>query len=263
MEIKKPTLTKRLELRNTPDNENVVMKHKWRNLLFLHWIYDAEEIQKTLPEGLYVDTFEEKAYVGIVPFFLHDVRPVFFPAIPFLSDFLEVNVRTYVYDKNGTAGVWFYSLNANQPIAVKLANKIHLPYKYFKIDAMKDKSSGEIIYNVKRKNNSGVFFSQFRYIRNGENFFPDSQSLEFFLVERYSLFCYDAGHKQLFSIRVHHQPYPLANVRLIKWDNNLLKLNGFTNSKIQPDHAIISSGVDVDVYNIKKNNTPGLENLLL
>jgi hypothetical protein len=253
MEIEKPALSKRLELRNMPYNKKVMMKHKWRNLLFLHWIYDAEEIQKTLPEGLYVDTFEEKAYVGIVPFFLYDVRPVFLPAIPFLSHFLEVNVRTYVYDKNRTAGVWFYSLYANRNLAVKLAQQIHLPYRFFKIDAVKNKSSGEFIYNIKRENNSDIF-SQFRYVKNGEDFLPDSQSLEFFLIERYSLFCYDAKHRQLFSIRVHHQPYPLANVRLIKWDNHLLNLNGFIINNIQPDHAVISSGVDVDIYNIKKCN---------
>jgi uncharacterized protein len=252
MNIQKPTLAKRLELRQIPANETIVMKHRWRDLLFLHWEMDPQEIQATLPEGLYADTFNERAYVGVTPFFLYDVRPVFIPSIPLLSDFLEVNVRTYVYDKNGTPGVWFYSLDANQPVAVKLAQQINLPYRYADIKGFKTGSTGEIIYNVKRKNTSDALASEFRYIRKNEEFFPDSESLEFFLVERYLLFSFDLMNRRLSSISVYHHPYPLSSAELIKWDDNLLKLNGLSVNKIQPDHIIFSQGVDVDIYNIRK-----------
>jgi uncharacterized protein len=251
--MNKPSISTRLVLRQIPDNAIIVMKQKWRNLLFLHWEFDPEEIQLTLPSGLYVDTFNEKAYVGITPFFLFDVRPVFLPAISLLSDFLEVNVRTYVHDEKGIPGVWFYSLDANQPIAVKLAQQINLPYKKSEIKAEKNKDSQEIFYKVKRKNGSDNLSSEFIYKPDGKEFYAESGSLEFFLVERYLLFSYNNKNKKLNSIQVHHQPYPLNETKLSKWDDNLLKLNGLKSREKPPDHIITSPGVDVDIYNIKSN----------
>ena len=56
------------------------------------------------------------------------VRPVFSASLPFLSESHEINVRTYVH-LDGIPGIWFFSLDANNPVAVwgaKLA--FHLPY---------------------------------------------------------------------------------------------------------------------------------------
>jgi len=110
------------------------MYQQWRDLLFLHWEYPAAAIQETLPEGLFVDTFGGTAYLGIVPFFMRNSRPRFLPAVPGLSNFMELNLRTYVYDRSGIPGVWFYSLDANQPLAVEIARRIfHLPYRHAKM----------------------------------------------------------------------------------------------------------------------------------
>ena len=45
-----------------------------------------------------MDTFHGKAWVGVIPLFMKDVHPRFVPAVPMISDFLELNVRTYVLD---------------------------------------------------------------------------------------------------------------------------------------------------------------------
>ncbi|MDP4593007.1 MAG: hydantoinase B/oxoprolinase family protein, partial [Beijerinckiaceae bacterium] len=111
-----------------------VMFRQWRDLLFLHWEYPVEAIQATLPNGLFVDTFAGKAYLGVVPFFMQKIRPRFLPAVPGISDFMELNLRTYVHDKAGVPGVWFYSLDANQWMAVQIARRFfHLPYEYAKM----------------------------------------------------------------------------------------------------------------------------------
>jgi uncharacterized protein YqjF (DUF2071 family) len=52
-----------------------VMKQQWAELLFLHGRMDARELQKRLPKGLWIDTFENEAWVGIVPFFMNRIRP--------------------------------------------------------------------------------------------------------------------------------------------------------------------------------------------
>ena len=118
----------RLALREEP-SAPPIMYQTWSDLLFLHWEWDAAEIQRALPPGLFVDTFGGKAYIAVTPFFMKNVRASFLPEIPGTANFMELNVRTYVYDRNGDAGVWFYSLDCNQSLAALLARTFFsLPY---------------------------------------------------------------------------------------------------------------------------------------
>ena len=90
---------------------------RWRTLVFLHWEVPAAAVAALLPEGLAVDTFEGRAYVGVVPFTMRDVSPWWSPSVPGVSNFHELNVRTYVH-AGGRPGVWFFSLDAASSIAV-------------------------------------------------------------------------------------------------------------------------------------------------
>jgi uncharacterized protein YqjF (DUF2071 family) len=119
--MNRPTPEQREAARHPDPKQGTVMRQRWENLLFLHWRVDPAVIQRSLPAGLHVDTFEESAWIGIVPFAMRDVRPAGLPAIGPISNFLELNVRTYVHDERGVPGVWFYSLDCNQPLAVIIA----------------------------------------------------------------------------------------------------------------------------------------------
>ena len=78
-----------------------------------------------------MDRFGAKAFLGVVPFFMRNIRPRFLPAVPGISHFMEMNLRTYVHDRTGVPGVWFYSLDANQWLAVEIARRFfHLPYEH-------------------------------------------------------------------------------------------------------------------------------------
>ena len=88
-----------------------VMYQRWEELLFLHWPVEPQVVAEVLPPGLGVDTYKGKAWLGVVPFSMRGVRPRFLPAVPGLSSFPELNLRTYVVDKRGRPGVWFYSLD--------------------------------------------------------------------------------------------------------------------------------------------------------
>src|SRR4051794_21708708 len=51
------------------------------------------------------------------------------PAVPWLSRFGEVYVRTYVHDRHGRSGIWFFSLDAVRLPAVLAARAGYwLPY---------------------------------------------------------------------------------------------------------------------------------------
>jgi uncharacterized protein YqjF (DUF2071 family) len=229
------------------------MHQRWEDLLFLHWSYDPLAIQSTLPSGLAVDTFEGKAFVGIVPFFMRDVRPSFCPRLPGISDFLELNVRTYVYDRHGVPGVWFYSLDANQRLAVRAARQFFcLPYFDSKMKADKNPTTAEIRYLSHRRGTKDHLSSCFQYGPTGAARLASPGTLEFFLVERYVLFAKSIRHAAPWSARVHHHPYPLLDVEVTEWDDAMFEVNGLKRPGGNVDHAVMSPGVTVDVFGLQR-----------
>ena len=230
-------------------NSPVVMYQDWDHLLFLHWQVPSDLLTPTLPPGLHLDTFENRAFLGVVPFYMNNIRPRFCPTVPGISNFLEMNLRTYVHDDQGRPGVWFYSLDANQSLAVGLARRLFLlPYQHAEMRASIDED-GWVDYHSKRAW-TGVE-SNFLYRGNGHPQISEPGTLEYFLAERYLLFTSMRG--RLWSGRVYHTPYPLETAEVKDFDEKLLMLNGFEPSGRQPDYAHYSRGVKVEVFPLMPN----------
>jgi uncharacterized protein len=216
-------------------------------LLFLHWECEPAAIQVTLPAGLHVDTFRGRAFIGIIPFSVRDARPRFVPNVPGVSDFLEVNVRTYVHDDRGIAGVWFYSLDASGAIPVMAASTFfHLPY--FKAEMERRKQAGdEHLFCSTRAGTDPSRRSCFRFRETITLGPARPDTLEFFLVERYVLFA-RSEENRLFKGRVHHEPYRLSECEVLEWDTKLIALDGLEPPAGPPIHSIFSPGVDVAIF---------------
>ena len=73
---------------------------QWHDLAFLHWPVPAARLRPLIPASLELQTFEGTAWLGVVPFTMKGTRPRFLPALPWFSDFPELNVRTYVTVEN-------------------------------------------------------------------------------------------------------------------------------------------------------------------
>lgn len=214
--------------------------------MFLHWAWSAEAVQRTLPPGLTVDTYDGKAWLGVVPFFMRGVRPVGLPAIPALSDFLELNVRTYVIDPAGRPGVWFYTLDCNQWMAVKLARTFfQLRYRHAEMSAT---VGGDGLVNYRSRRLGQTRESNYAYRRRGPGGPAAIGSLEFFLVERYRLFAHHLRRNALLSGRVWHEPYEIGAVEVSVWDEVMLQLEGFGAPGRPPDHLCAAAPVDVRVF---------------
>jgi hypothetical protein len=243
--MNKTTTEKRVEARQEPFNKNPVMYQTWIDLLFLHWEVDPEKIKLTLPNGLYPDLYNRKCYAAITPFSVKNMHIPYFPSVPFLSNFNETYVRTYVINEEGTPGIWFYSLYADNSLAVEGAKRIPLPYKYAEINLKKN--MGTFLYTIsKLKNKSDTY--EYIYIPSGEMFYPESESLEFFLIERYFLFYVD-NKRKLKKIRVNHIPYPLQKVELMKFTPELLNLNNINIISEDLSNSVFSPGpVEVKIY---------------
>jgi uncharacterized protein len=223
---------------------------RWERLLFLHWAWDPGEIQATLPSGLFVDTFEGKAWLAIAPFFMRRVHPTGFPRVPWLSDFLELNVRTYVHDGAGLPGIWFYSLTCNQPLAVELARRcFHLNYVHASMKARVDQN-GICSYKLRRH---GVEEASFRYGSSGMPTPSDPGSLEFFLLERYVLFAV-TPRGRLYAGRVHHPPYRLKSALLESSSFLPAIADGFKSPNRPADHVTLVEDQDVQAWWIRKHS---------
>ena len=121
----------------------------WSHLLFAHWRVPAETLRPLIPAGLAVQEFDGSAWIGVIPFLL-DVRPRFVPLLPRVFRFPEINVRTYV-EADGKPGVWFFSLDAKNLLAVWAARKFfHLPY--YKAQMQIELDGGDVRYATRRTN---------------------------------------------------------------------------------------------------------------
>ena len=171
-----------------------ILTMKWHDLAFLHWAVEPRVLAPHLPPGLQLDTFEGKAWLGLVPFRMSQVQPRGFPHWKWITDFPEMNVRTYASDGK-VSGVWFFSLDATQPLAVWAARKFfHLPYFNASICCQwaEFRDNPWHYYSCQRTLQWGnrdpltEFAGRYRPIEAPSLSLPGS--LEYFLSERYWLF---------------------------------------------------------------------------
>jgi hypothetical protein len=182
------------------------MRMRWRELLFAHWTADARVLRSLVPAGLELDAFEGRCYIGAVPFLMEDTSPRFTPAVPGLHAFPELNLRTYV-TANGKPGVWFFSLDAGQKLAVRMARKFfHLPY----FDARYHVNLEEGVAYSSIRTHKGAPNARFEAVHRpiGDPYCSTAGTLEHWLTERYCLYSADAAG-QVYRGEIEHGPWPL------------------------------------------------------
>ncbi len=181
------------------------MRMRWCDLLFAHWTVDPAVLRPLIPNALEIDLFRGHAYAGVVPFLMRNVSPRFLPDIPGLHAFPELNLRTYVTHR-GKPGVWFFSLDAGQKLAVRVARTMfHLPY----FDAtfqVTQTANDEFHYQSRRAHSQATFAA--RYRPTGPAYLSQPGSLDAWLTERYCLYAGDS-RGQLYRGDIGHQRWPL------------------------------------------------------
>jgi len=218
------------------------MRQRWDDLFFLHWEYSAAAIQARLPSGLTVDTFEGKAHLGVVGFRMNAVRPAGLPALPWLSTFNELNVRTYVRDAAGEPGVWFFSLDCDRAPAVAIARAFFgLPYEH----AAMSFGPG-LAQSCRRQGEQET--AQFAWSAASSPQVAPPGSLEFHLAERYNFFSVRRG--QLVRGQVHHAPYQLSEAAAATWSDLPLRWDGFDVGGRGPDLAHGCQGVAIEAFSL-------------
>ncbi len=163
------------------------MSQRWCDLLFAHWPVPAAALRSRIPEELEIDTFDGTAWIAVVPFRMEAIRPRWLPAVPWLSRFPELNLRTYV-QLDDRPGVFFFSLDASNPVAVAAARSLFL-LPYFRARMTCEREGDAITYRS-RRTHSGAPGADLdaRYGPAGDVFHAAPGTLEHFLTERYCLY---------------------------------------------------------------------------
>lgn len=220
------------------------MYHKWQWAGFLHWRYPAAEVQALLPAGVEVETFDGSAWVGIVPFLMNDVRAPGLPALPWLSRFPEMNVRTYVRGRDAASAIWFFSLDAGRLPAV-VGGRVGYGLPYFWSDMAVRRHGSRVAYRCRRRW-PGPVGTRGDIDLDFEDPIDDADvdELTLFLTARHRLYTVMAG--RLAGANAYHRSWPLHRARVDGLDENLVSAAGLSPPEGEPlVHA--SPGVAVRI----------------
>lgn len=241
-----------------PLSDNETFRQKfwqcWRDILFVHWEVDPDDLKVVLPDTLEPDLFQGRAYVGLVPFRMTGIRPVWLPSVPYLSKTLETNLRTYVRhkdpSKNTDPAVWFFSLEAANPFAV-ISARLGYGLKYYKAAMWLHEQAqpdGSTLYSAGSQRHwpqpAPVTSLVQARVEAGDFLPAHSGTLEYFLVERYALFAERRG--KLLKALVRHEPYRIKPGQLITADTGLFVAAGLPVPE-KPKDALVHRALDVRV----------------
>jgi len=202
----------------------VAMSQTWRRLTFLHWPYDPGLVRPLLPPGLVLDTFDGAAWIGLVPFEIHNLRGI--PHFP------ETNVRTYVIGPDGSRAVWFFSLDAARLAAVLGARVAYrLPYFWAEMGVASQEETVHYWSRRRRPHSTSVISDI--VVKPGERF--EAKELgdrDRFLTARYRL--YTLLYGRLGWAQIEHEAWPLASATVVTLEQNLIETAGLPTPEGQP-----------------------------
>jgi uncharacterized protein len=221
-----------------------VMLQTWQSLTFLHWAYEPAVIERLLPRGLQLDTFNGEAWIGLAPFLIVSLRPPRVPPLPWISRFPETNVRTYVIGPDGRPGVWFFTLEADRLAAVLGARALYrLPYRWAR---MRVRASGELVeYESERSWPFGKGRTRIA-VRPGERMIAGQ--LDNFLTARFRL--YSQVGPRIGYADIEHEPWPLRRAELVKLEEDLIQQEKIPRPTGSP-LVHFSRGLDVRVAKLR------------
>ncbi|TVQ04160.1 MAG: DUF2071 domain-containing protein [Balneolaceae bacterium] len=212
---------------------------EWNDVVFLHWQVDYNELKKFVPDDLEIDLFESNPWVSLVAFTMEKIRPRNLPAFSPVSDFDEINIRTYV-KKDNKQGVYFLSIEGGTKISCQIAKGLsELPYRYSKMarqdnlyysENMQFRDRLEIMYEVGKE-------------------LIEKTELDKWLTERYALF--QDTLSSINEFEIHHIEWPINKIELREIGIEYSRFNKLLNNRPLRQHY--SPGVQVLAWDKKRN----------
>ncbi len=212
-------------------NEKWRFYQEWNHAIFLHYQVELSALEKFVPKDLEIDLFEGKPWVSIVAFTMEKMRPKNLPSWSVISNFDEINIRTYVKFK-GKSGVYFLSIEGGKKLSCQLAKAIsELPYRF-----------------SKTKRADGKYYAKNQILNDSlsidftiGNPLEQKEALDLWLTERYALFQDTENFINAFEI--HHLEWEIDEIEIQKLELDYNRFNDLFSNK--PEKTHYSKGVKV------------------
>lgn len=202
----------------------------------LHWRIPVEQLRPFIPARLILDSLEGSAWVSLVAFTMEQIRPRLLPAIPALSNFHELNLRTYV-SYEGKPGVYFLSIEAEKSISAFVARGLSgLPYR----KAAMNRNINGTAQDYVSSNDKTDFYLRTTFTTGSA--LQHKKDADLWLTERYCL--YAKTGTDLFRYDIHHEAWPLLEVAVTQLELNY-HIGDFNFSAAPPNLIHYSPGVQV------------------
>ncbi|MFZ0878664.1 MAG: DUF2071 domain-containing protein [Candidatus Acidiferrales bacterium] len=230
----------------------VFLTADWRDLVMLNYEVDPHLLDKFVPSGTVLDSFLGKTYASLVGFRFCRTKLFGRLAVPFHSDFDEVNLRFYVRRKDGEEyrrGVVFIAeIVPRQAIATTARlvygeDYICLPMKH---DICTEESKKSATYQWKIKNE----WCRLAAEANSPPGLPREGSLEQFITEHYWGYSTQRGGGSL-EYHVSHVPWQVWVSATAGFEGDTSGLYSSELGRVlqgRPSSAFIAEGSPVAVF---------------
>ncbi len=210
------------------------MSQRWEDLLLLHWPIDEGSIKCTLPDDLNVDLFNGQAWLSVVGFKLSGLRISPIRWMPWPA-FWEINLRTYVRDRKGNRGIWFYSLDSSDRFAVAGARMLYgLPYNLARTYGYSDSKRISFLSDRRFPHQKAKADFWATFPSSGKKARSVESGLDRFLLERYCFWSRRKFSDHSDSSQVKHRPYDAIRTTESNYSGQLFQSQGFTEPTRKP-----------------------------
>lgn len=212
---------------------------EWNKVIFLHWEVEPELLKPFLPKAIELDTIDGKAWVSLVAFDMNHIGMRSFPKLPHISDFHEINIRTYIKSK-GKSSVYFLSMEGSKRSSCNILKVLSkFPYESSKMKRTD--------YSYESQNSTAQNSLELIYRLKTESFQKDE--IDIWLTERYAVF--QEYKNKLIEYDVHHVEWPIQPISLKELKLEYPKFNHLISD--QPKRVHYSEGVKVLTWDKRKH----------
>jgi uncharacterized protein YqjF (DUF2071 family) len=224
----------------TPLAGRVILSQDWLRVSFLHWRVPSDVVAPLLPAGTRPDEFDGSSWVGLIAFRMARFTLVPGPALPYIGDFPEINVRLYTVDDEGRRGVLFRSLEASRALTVLGARTVmNVPYEWARMSIRRTPDRAAIDYRSTRL--TGRRPSARIVVRPSPEVVADDPLADF-LTARWGMHTVLRGRTRYLPNE--HEPWPLRRASLVSLVDELVAAGGLPGvTERPPDSVLYSPGV--------------------
>lgn len=227
-----------------------LQEQHWNNVLFVHWPTPHERIQPFIPEGLELETYDGSAWLGIVALRLSGVHLRNLPSVPFASEFLQLNLRTYVRAED-KPGIYLFSADVSNPLVVTAARQLFFAPCWNAEMSYSADAELNLFSSTRDDPNAPTATFSASYGPISPMYNAEPGTLDHWLIERYCVYTADPSG-QLFRSEAHHFPWPLQRAEALIGANTLTLPQGVELGEMDPLLCHYAHGLQALMWGIER-----------